>query len=389
MRGHVRQRGEKWVFVVDLGRDEVTGKRKQKWSKGFEKKKDAEKALTKFLHELETGTYIEPTKMTLGQFLDKWLESYAKPHTAPRTYEGYEYIVRVHLKPFIGHIPLEKLKPMHIQDYYKDKLSEGRFDGTGGLSAQSVLHHHRLLKNALNHAVKWGLVLKNVVDMVDSPRPEQFIGKSLDFSQAITLVEELLKFENYYYPTLFFDLFSGLRRSEVLGLKWSDIDFDNKVARITQTLQRVKGKGLIFKSTKNKSSAKPIDLSNSMIAILEKVKKLQSANRLKFGKIYNNNDLVFSQPNGKPIEPSEFGREFKKILKKLNLPNIRLHDLRHSHATLLLTSGANLKAVQERLRHSKSAITLDIYSHALPNIQRESVDRFEEIIMSKVKTKIT
>ncbi|TCS80341.1 site-specific integrase [Tepidibacillus fermentans] len=377
MKGHVRKRGSKWVFVIDVGRDEKTGKRIRKWFSGFNTKKEAEKAMAQKIHELNMGTYVEPSKLTLGDYLYQWLENYAKVNTAPRTYEGYEMIIKKHIIPSLGHITLDNLKPLHIQRYYSDKLSHGRTDGTGGLSAQTVLHHHRVLKEALEQAVKWQLIVRNVADAVEPPRPKKVQMVTLN-KQEISKLLETAK-DSPFFPIIFTAIYTGMRRGEILGLRWRDINFHNRVISVRQTLQAVKGKGLIFKEPKN-GKERTVSIPDSLIDLLKKQKIKQNENKLRFGPAYNDFDLVFAQPNGNPFQPSELSRGFNKIIKKAEITPIRFHDLRHTHATLLLEQGVHPKIVSERLGHSSINITLDTYSHVLPNMQEEAANKFDDLI---------
>lgn len=387
---HFRQRGNSWSVVIDIGYDEETGKRKQKWISGKTKKEVKEKAI-KILNQVNEGTYIEQSSLTLKDYLKNWLNDYAKTNTAPKTYEGYEHIINIHIIPTIGHLTLDKLKPLHIQKYYTEKLKSGRIDGSGGLSAQSVLHHHRLLKEALQQAVKWQLIVRNTADAVEPPKPDRYEMSILDAEQIKLLLNELntlMLDENigYYAPPIIFGIYTGMRRGEILGLREKDINFENKTAAVCQTLQRVDGIGLFFKDPKTPKSRRSVSLSSSLLEMIQKVKLSNAKNKLKAGPVYQDNGLIFCQPNGKPIEPSELGRVFSKLLKQCNLPKVRLHDLRHTHASLMLQQGVHPKIVSERLGHSTIGITLDIYSHVLPNMQEEAVNKLDELITPSRKS---
>ncbi|WP_339063632.1 tyrosine-type recombinase/integrase [Tepidibacillus marianensis] len=381
MKGHVRKRGSKWAFVLDIGRDEKTGKRIQKWFSGYNTKKEAEKAMTQKVHELNTGAYVEPSKLTLRDYLYQWLENYAKVNTAPRTYEGYEMIIRNHLAPSLGHIVLEKLKPLHIQKYYSAKLTNGRFDGMGGLSAQTILHHHRVLKEALEQAIKWQLIIRNVADAVEPPRPQKIEMVTLNKEEVSKLIEAAKG--SPLFPIIFTAIYTGMRRGEILALRWKDININNKMISVRQTLQAVKGKGLIFKEPKS-GKERTVSIPDSLIEQLKKQKIKQRENKLLLGQIYSDQDLVFAQKNGSPFQPSEVTRGFNKIIKESGITKVRFHDLRHTHATLLLEEGIHPKIVSERLGHSSINITLDTYSHVLPNIQEEAANRFNELLSNRI-----
>lgn len=388
MTGHVRKRGNKWNFVIDIGHDE-NGKRKQKWSSGFNTKKEAQAALTQKLHELQTGTYIDSSSITVAEYLQYWLEAYAKTNTSPRTYEGYEMIVNKHLIPSLGRYQLQKLQPSQIQSYYTNALKDGRRDGKkGGLSHRTVLHHHRVLREALQQAIKWQLVLRNVADAVEPPKPDRPEMNTLAAEQVLHLLDVAKQHTKKYYPVIYMAVNTGMRRGEILGLRWQDIDFNNNTANIQQTAQRVIGHGVIFREPKTQKSRRSVSLPPSIMELLREIKVNQSKNKLVLGQAYQNYDLVFEQGDGKPLEPTEAGRAFRNVLKKAGYSSIRFHDLRHTHATLLLKEGVHPKIVSERLGHATIAITLDTYSHVLPHLQEEAANKLDEKLFGKVQTKV-
>ncbi|TDA67997.1 MAG: hypothetical protein D9V47_09115 [Clostridia bacterium] len=184
MKGHIRPRGKgTWAIVLDLGRG-AEGKRKQKWVTVHGTKKDAERELARLLHEMNTGAFVEPAKTTLGEYLEHWLEAYAKTNVAPKTFERYVQIVRNDLVPALGHHPLAKLQPLHIQAYYSEALQHGRKDGKGGLSARTVVQYHRILRESMQQAVKWQLLARNPADAVQPPRPARYDMRVLDAEEV-------------------------------------------------------------------------------------------------------------------------------------------------------------------------------------------------------------
>lgn len=262
MKGQVRKRGNKWCFIIDIGYDPKTGRRKQKWFSGYRTKKEAEKAMAEKIHEINQGIFVEPSRITLEEFLKRWLEDYARINCAPRTYEGYAYIVRKHLIPSLGKITLDRLKPVHIQTYYAEKLNNGRMDGEGGLSARSVLHHHRVLHEALEHAVKWQIISVNPVKAVSPPKPQK---KQINVLTRDEIIQLLKAAEGTrFYDPIFFAVNTGMRRGEIIALRWCDIDFENRIISVRQTLHRLKGKGFVFRdTTKTDGSRRSIAVSES------------------------------------------------------------------------------------------------------------------------------
>ena len=224
MRGSIKRDGISWNVVFDLGKDPITGKRKQKRKRGFKTKKEAEKYLNEQLNALDKGTYFEPSDIILSEYLDYWLENYAKPNTATKTFEGYSYIINQHLKPSLGNIRLSMLQPSHLQEYYSQKLTNGKIEG-GGLSPQSVKHHHRLISKTLKDAVKWQLIVRNVAEAVTPPKTKKVEMQTWDQEQ-VKIFLQVAK-DSYYYPIYLTAINTGMRRGEVLGLRWQDIDFDN------------------------------------------------------------------------------------------------------------------------------------------------------------------
>jgi len=208
MRGHIRQRSKgSWSIVIDVGRDPRTGKRRQQWYTVKGTKKDAERELRERLRSLETGSYVKPEKTSVGEYLRHWVDSYAIMHTAPRTVEGYQAIVNRYLIPALGEISLCELQPRHLEKYYADALSHGRLDGKGGLSPQTVLHQHRLLSQALSHAVKQGLLVRNVAGAVVAPRPGRSQMATLSAADVPRFLDAARK--TPYYILFYTALYTG------------------------------------------------------------------------------------------------------------------------------------------------------------------------------------
>jgi integrase len=377
MKGSIRQRSKgSWEVCIDIGRDPATGKRLRHFESIQGTKKDAQRRLHELLHTLEQGAYVRPSRLTVAQFLEEWLRDYARPNTAPRTCERYEEIVRVHLIPALGSFPLLALQPHHIQKYYTQALESGRRDGKGGLSARTVHHHHRVLFEALRYGVKHEILVRNVTEAVDPPRPK---NKKLAVlgAREVQLILDTVK-DTPYYVIFFTKAYTGVRRSELCGLRWCDIDLEKSTISVVQTLHQLRGGEYIFRETKSKCGRRQIALSPSLAILLWEYRlKQEHAQRL-LGKTLAHTDLVFSHPNGKPIRPNSITRAFQTIARSVGLEGARLHDLRHAHATILLQQGVHPKIVQERLGHSTVATTLDIYSHVLPGLQEAAAQRFDE-----------
>jgi integrase len=377
MKGHIRKRGKgSWSLWVDIGRDLETGKRKQQTLTVRGSKKDAERELRAILTRIEGGAHVKPTKLTVGEYLEQWLQSYVSSNTGPRTRERYVEIVHAHLNPALGSIPLTTLRPQHIQAYYGKALKSGRRDGNGGLSAQTVQHHHRVLYEALKHAVKHGTLIRNVAEAVDSPRPEHKEMVTLGPEDVNKLLDAVR--DTPYYDLFYTAIYTGLRRSELLALRWSHIDLDLATLSVVETLHQLHNREFVFRQPKSKKGRRLIALSPSLALLLRDHKAKQEFDRMLLGKPLFANDLVFSNPDGSPLQPDSITKAFTRITQSIGLYGVRFHDLRHTHATLMLWQGIHPKVVSERLGHSSIAITLDTYSHVLPGLQEAAAQRFEE-----------
>jgi len=370
MRGHIAKKGNKYYVVVDIGKNYKTGKRQQKWFSGYDKKEEAEYALAEIIYKLKQGNLVLPDNTRLGEYLIYWLERYKKK-LATTTYNTYNSIINNHLIPNLGNIPLQQLKPLHIEDYYYQKQNE--------LSQRTLLHHHRVLSLALKNAVGWQLIPNNPCDYVEAPKPKKYKATALTPEQSKELLN-LVKDTDMETPITLI-LATGIRRGELLALTWNDIDFDNKILSIDKSLAvDEETKELIIKEPKSKSSIRTISLSDGTINILKQHKVKQNEEKLKLGKYYKDNNLVFATPDGSLINPSTFSKKFGNIIKGSNLPHIRLHDLRHTNATLMLKSKIPAKVASERLGHSNTATTLDIYSHVLKSMQEEAADKLDKML---------
>ncbi len=382
MRGSIIKRGKSsYTIVLNLGNDPRTGKRKQQWVSVKGTKKDAEKRLSELFHQLDTGTFMRPTKTTLAEYLERWLKDYAWPNLAPRTAEGYETIVRQHLIPKLGNLSLTQLRPEHLQKYYSEMLSIGRCDRPGGLSAQTVRHHHTALHKALQTAVEWGLLNRNVADAIKPPRTQRPEMKTWD-EDDITRFLEAAK-ETPYHCLFYLALFTGMRRSELLGLKWSDVDLILGEASVTRSLHHLRDGSIVFRSPKTAKGRRTVALPPSATLLLKEHRERQKLEQAMLGVLSGDDDLVFSHLDGKPLRPNTITRAWTILADRAGVKVIRLHDARHTHASLMLKQGIHPKIVQERLGHATIAVTLDTYSHVAPGLQEAAAKRFDEVFTAR------
>lgn len=375
MKGHIRERGKgTWAVIIDLGRDE-NGKRRQKWHTVKGTKKDAQRELTRLLHELNTGGYVEPSKLTVAQYLEKWLTDYAKHDVAATSYERYCEVVRLHLIPALGSQQLSRLNTLQIQGYYAKALESGRRDGRGGLSARTLELHHRILRKALQQAIKWDLLVRNPCDAADPPRPVHREMQALDEEQTARLLEGAAG-TRLYLPILL-AVTTGLRRGEVLGLRWEDLDLKAGMLSVRQAVERVNG-GVAFQQPKSAKSRRAVAIPALVVEALIKHKAAQAEHRLRLGAVWQAHDLVFPTEVGAPMHPVTLTKAFYDLVRKLDMAGLRFHDLRHSHASQLLRHGIHPKVVSERLGHSAVSVTMDTYSHVLPGLQEDAARKVDE-----------
>ena len=334
-------------------------------------RKDVQEKLKTALYEQQKGILVTGPQQKVDQFLTHWLEDVQKQRVRARTYERYEEIVRLHLIPAIGHHALQKLTPQHIQSFYKKKLEEG-------LSNTTVVCFHSVLHKALETAVRWDLIGRNTCDLVSPPRREHFEIQPLSLPQ---IQQFLTVIQGHKQEALFtLALATGMRRGEILGLKWRDLDLDEGVLHIQRILTRIPsklpGKGFTEAEPKTERGRRSILLPAFTVEALKahQVKQLEA--RRKAGVEWQDHDYVFCTSIGTHLNPTrDVLDQFKILLKKAGLPAIRFHDLRHSSATMLLGMKVHPKIVQEILGHSQISITMDIYSHVLPTMQEDAMNK--------------
>ncbi len=363
MTGSLQQKNGKYYAVINL--TDINGKRKQKWIptgyvvKG--NKKNAEKFLREKLKEFELQKNLIPTDVLFADYIKIWLNQ-KELGVDKITFQGYRSVANAHIIPYFEKkkTKLSDVSREDIQEYINIKTKNGRLDGKGGLSAKSIKIHKSIIQLVLKEAVKTNLILKNPCEFVTLPKMERREISFYDEQQIVNLFKSIKNEE--LYPLIYLTVIYGLRRSEVLGLKWDSINFDNKTITIKHTVVRFDT--VVEKdSTKNKSSLRSYPLTKEVEQILKDLKKREEENRKLFGDAYIDNDYILKWENGKPYAPDYITMKFSKILKAYNLPHIRFHDLRHSCASLLVANGFQLKDIQEWLGHSDIQTTANVYAH--------------------------
>ncbi len=377
MRGSVIKRGKSWSYVVDLGRDPATGRRRQRWKGGWATKREAELALHRVLGRVGSGEVADAGALTVGAFLEQWLVG-LRPSLKPTTAKSYGDVVKWHVQPRLGAIRLSELNALHLQGLYADLYANGKARGKGGLSARTVQYVHRILGHALRDAVAWGLIVKSPAALVKPPRVVQRDVQAWTPDQARRFLE-LVDGDRLYTMWVVF-LSTGLRRSEVAGLRWSDVNLDAGMLAVRQTRVSV-GWQVHTSDPKTRSSRRTVSLDARVVAVLRAHRRRQLEERLAWGEAWVESGYVFCVENGEPIHPEDISTAFERLVKQLGLPEVRLHDLRHTSATLALAAGIHPKVVSERLGHSSIAITLDLYSHVIPGLQEEAAEKLGELIL--------
>ena len=379
--GHIRERprgsGSRQI-IYDLPRT-ADGKRVQKSKTIHGTKTQAKKELARIEQEIDLGTYCQPTKMNLADYLDKWLRDYAKLNVNPKTYEEYERIIKTNIVPSLGNIPLSKLRPLHLQEYYTEMCERGSKIGRGGLSKKTVLNHHVLLRNALNRAVEWMLIVSNPADRVKPPTPDRHEMNTIG-DKDLGILLQAAEGTRLYIPILI-AISTGMRRGEIVALTWADLDFENGSLRVDKAYGETKS-GIFLKPPKTRSGNRSIALPATVIDLLRNHKREQAKLRLRIGPDYQNHDLICPLDDGSPYPPDRLSRHFADFVAGLGMPHITYHELRHSLATMLTNKKVNPKITSERLGHSDVRFTMFQYVHSTPEIQREAAELIDDYLQN-------
>ena len=322
--------------------------------------------IRRLLEAQRQGQLVTTGSMTVGEWLAIYLQQVAKPKIRPRTFDRYALDIERHIVPAIGRHRLHKLRPAHLVELYNAKAAEG-------LSGASVRHMHAVIRRALNVAVKWQLIAVNPRTLVDAPQARQHEITPLSTAEARRLIQATEG--DRMAARWLVGLALGLRQGEALGLWWDDIDPAAQLLRVRRALQRQRGAGLVFTAPKTARSKRTIPLPAQLVHALEKHKQQQEKERLAAGSSWQGSPCVFTTPIGTPVDPRSDYREFKKLLGRAGVTSVRLHDLRHTAASLLVVQGVPPRVVMEILGHSQIALTMNTYSHVAPKVSREAAER--------------
>ena len=366
----------RWMAQITIGRDPATGKLKR-LTKYFKTRQEAQVWLTEVQHQKNTGNFVEPDRVTFGDWLKRWLKIYVQPKVRPTSYANYHDVVTLHILPAIGEIPVQVLRTSTIQELYNQKAET--------LSPWMIHRMHILINRCLKQAVRERLIHSNPAESTVRPSIKR---------KEITVLapEEMTRYleaarEHRLYTAFLLECTSGLRRGELLALSWDCVDFTSGTVEVKRSLSRVRlvdeGRTeLHFGEPKTESGKRTIPLAPDVLKELKEHRKRQAQEKLFFGQAYQDNGLVFATEDGRPVDPRSFHRWHTAILKKANLPHVRIHDLRHSFASILADAGEDPETLRALLGHSRTSTTMDLYCHASEKGKRRAVNRLAQIIKS-------
>lgn len=367
----------RYRVVIEAGGSE----KRQRKSKSFNKKKDAKEWMNEVVHQKNSGYKIDKSDITVADRLDKWLRK-KKVYRRATTYDRYKYKVNSHLKPYFGDILLQELEPRHIEEYLDKKRTSGRRDGKeGGLSENTLKKHCGILNSMLEKAMKMKLIKINPMDAIEMPKPKHKESLVMNIVESKLLLKEA-KDNDLMYNFIYTLLLTGMRRSEVLGLEWDKINFEEGYIDISQSLLALSNGSTLEYELKSEKGKRKIVMYNELADSLKKYKAKQNKFKLKYGPdYYDKYDLVFCHPDGSPYHPNTYYKKFKKLIKKAGLNNkYNIHTLRHTFATLNFDNGVQTKTVQKMLGHSQLSTTADIYTHAKIDKQKEPISKLGKLI---------
>ena len=379
-RGTIIRRGNSWRICVELPPE--NGKRRQKWETIKGTKREAEKRLTELLALVDQQKLGANPKMTLAQYLERWLEDYAST-LAPKTCSTYQFLVHAYVTPHLGNVQLSKLTPSHIVRLFtllREAPRQDRRKTEDKLSPATLHAVYRMLKTALNVAVKWQLLPRNPMDGIDAPKVLRKEMKTFTPEQAKAFLDasaqEHIKWQAFFALLLH----TGVRPGELKALRWTDVDLDAKAITIQQNAQRIRGIGRVVGQPKTGGSRRRVALTVDVASLLKRHRTAQNEERLQLGPLWQDQNLVFASEVGTILEDKRIGEVFRRICERAGVPRIRLYDLRHSHASLLLALGVHPKVVAERLGHSNVNLTLNLYSHVLPTLQEDAANALDALL---------
>jgi integrase len=373
MKGNLTRRGESsWRLKIDIGRD-AAGKRQIRYMTVRGTRKQAQAELARLVAAHDEGRLVEPTKVTIGDYMRSWLDTAATLSLSPKTAERYRQLIERQIVPYLGSMPLQKLKPVHIANWHAALLK------TGTLSARTIGHAHRVLHKALADAVRHELVTRNPASVVSPPKVMAGEVAILNAGQVKAVLAAMR--DTVIYPQVVVLLSTGIRRGEIAGLQWADLDLDAGKLRIERAIEKTKAHGLRIKQPKTKHGRRSIALPASAVDILKAHRKAQLELRVQLGlgKLLPD-AFVFGTIEGQPRDPDRLTQDWKRFTAARGLPRVTLHALRHSHASALIAAGADPVTVSRRLGHGSPVITMAVYAHLFDRSDEAAAKAIDALI---------
>ena len=369
------RKGQSWQLTVEMPRDPITGERKRKYKTVTGTKKEADQALRRFITELERGEYIEDNNITVSDWLQKWLEVYIVPTVSPTTLVGYKGMIRRYIDPLIGHLQVQEMNALAVQ-IWVNKLKVSPSSGEP-LTAGTIKHTYHVLRGAMDKAVQAGLIHRSPCAGIQLPKGEK--KKPVIYDE--TQIQQLLDFARGTEMELIIDLelCMGMRRGELLGLQWQDVNWEKNQIHIIRSRVAVDGKSVV-KQPKTESGTRTLDVPEILMKKLKSYKVKCMEQKIRVGRRLVEEDFIIVHPDGKPIYPEYVSQMFTKLQKRANLPKCRFHDLRHLCASIMVKQGVEVKVAQERLGHKDITTTMNIYAHVLPGSAREAAEKIGQLV---------
>src|SRR6266851_2805352 len=376
MTGHIRRRGERsWELKFDLGSDPVTGKRLTRYHSFKGTKREAEVELVRLKAGADRGEYVDPSKLTLAEFLDRW-EAWVATQVSAKTLERYKELNAHHVRPHLGASRIQRLKTVNFAELY-GKLQKPKPDGAG-LAPRTIGHVHRLLHRVFGHAVKWGMVTINPVAAAEPPRVQRTEITILTPDQIKSVLQALRG--RRLYGVALTGLATGMRRGEIVALRWGDVDLDAGKIRVERSLEQTNA-GLAFKEPKTKAGRRTVSIPSSVVTGLRDHWREQQKQRLALGMgKARTEDLVFPRWDGGPWPPDRLSSTWAKTVSTLKLPEVTFHALRHTHASQLIAAGLDVVTVSRRIGHSNPTVTLTVYAHLFGNTDERAAAAVEDAL---------
>lgn len=379
--GSIRKRDtaeeKTWQITIELPKDPITGKRIRKYKTVEGTKKEAERAMHEYIRELEKGYYVTDSKITINEWIDTWLDVYITPNVSPTTLSRYQGMIKRYSKPIIGSMQVQNLNTLAVQAWVnglKTSPSSGK-----PMAAATIKHAYHVLKGSMDKAVLAGIISRTPCAGIMLPKGQKKAAVIYNEAQIQQLIGAAKGTEMELVIDM--ELCLGLRRGELLGLWWQDIDWDKKQVHIVRNRVVVNGKSVV-KEPKTANGVRIIDMPDQLVQKLRKHKLTCTGNRMRLGSAYTDSDYIIVHPDGRPIYPEYLSQMLTKLQKKANLPQYRFHDLGHLCATIMLLQGVNVKVAQERLGHKDISTTMNIYSHVLPSSARDAAEKIGSLVFA-------